>query len=39
MTNAKQFEAIETTIKDLDGVSDTIWMIQTKEIPKLFWMA
>ena len=34
-----RFEVIEIALKDLDRVSDVIWTMQTKEIPKLIQRA
>ena len=37
MTNAKWFVVTESTIREFEGVSEAIWMIQIKELPELFW--
>ena len=34
--NAEWFEATETALKDLKGMSDGVWTIQAKEIHELF---
>ena len=36
ITNAQQFDAIETTLRDFEGVSDIVQTMQTKEVPELF---
>ena len=39
MTNSKWFKVIEFALKDFEGVSDVVQMMQIKKIPKLFQRA
>ena len=39
MINAEQFVAIESTLRDFEGVSEAVQMMQIEKIHKLCWRA